>query len=100
MASYNEVVTKSNFYFAVDETKQSRNLKLSDPMAPGNPVNKPKYILGHEHINVSNYIDVEDLNEDRLFEIYGYYSYLIDMHIAQIRPENLDEISYVPARFN
>lgn len=33
-------------------------------------------------------------------EIYGHYSYLIDMHIAQIRPENLDEKSYVPEKFN
>ena len=33
-------------------------------------------------------------------EIYGHYSFLIDMHIAQIRPENLDEKSYIPARYN
>ena len=32
--------------------------------------------------------------------MYGYYAYLIDMHIAQIRPENLDEKSYIPARYN
>lgn len=33
-------------------------------------------------------------------ELYGYYSFLVDLHIAQIRPENLDEKSYIPARFS
>ena len=33
-------------------------------------------------------------------EIYGHYAYLIDMNIAQIRPENLNEKSYIPAKFN
>ena len=32
-------------------------------------------------------------------EIYGHYHYLIDMHIAQIRPDNLDEKSYIPAKY-
>lgn len=51
-------------------------------------------------MNVQNYVDVENLTEDKLLEVYGYYSYLIDMHIAQVRPDNLDEVSYIPARFN
>lgn len=40
------------------------------------------------------------MTKDKLFEIYGYYAFLVDMHIAQVRPENLEEKSYVPARFN
>ena len=48
----------------------------------------PSYV-SHEHINVSNYIDIDGKDENQLMEIYGHYSYLIDMHIAQIRPENL-----------
>lgn len=33
-------------------------------------------------------------------DMYAHYSYLIDMHIAQVRPENLDEKSYVPSYLN
>lgn len=33
-------------------------------------------------------------------DIYAHYAYMIDMHIAQVRPENLDEKSYVPKKFN
>lgn len=62
---------------------------------------KPRYILPHEHVDIQNYIDLKGMdNEDKLFELYGYYSYLVDMHIAQIRPQNLVDKSYIPARFN
>jgi hypothetical protein len=56
--------------------------------------------LPHEHVDVSHPIDVDGDNKNQLLEIYGYYSFLIDMHIAQIRPENLNDKSYIPARFN
>lgn len=39
------------------------------------------------------------LTNEKLFEIYGLYSLLIDLHISQVRPQNLDEFSYIPARF-
>ena len=35
-----------------------------------------------------------------MLDVYGLYSYMIDMHITQIRPENLDAKSYIPKRFN
>ena len=99
--AYNEVISRKNFFFAVDEHKKQTNKTVANLRAPGNPVNKPNVILPHEHIDVSNYIDTAGLDsEDKLFEMYGYYAYLIDMHIAQIRPENLEEKSYVPARYN
>jgi len=57
--------------------------------------------LPHEHVDIQNYIDLKGMDsEDKLFELYGYYSYLVDMHIAQIRPQNLVDKSYIPARFN
>jgi hypothetical protein len=56
--------------------------------------------LPHEHIDIQHYVDTEGLEGDKLWELYGYYSYLIDLHIAQVRPENLDEKSYIPKRFN
>lgn len=99
--AYKEVISRQNFFFAVDEHKKKTNMNVANLKAPGNPVNKPQVILPHEYIDISNYIDTDGLDsEDKLFEMYGYYAYLIDMHIAQIRPENLDEKSYVPARYN
>jgi hypothetical protein len=52
------VATKSNFYFTLDEDKKNEN------------------------VQVNKWIDTKDLTEDKLFEIYGYYSLMIDMHIA------------------
>jgi len=98
--AYQEVLTKKNYYFGVDEQKKNKNLKVYNTKAPGNKHHKPQYILPHEHVDVTNYVDLEPLDSDKLLEVYGYYSYLIDMHIAQVRPDNLDEFSYVPARFN
>lgn len=45
-------------------------------------------------------MDTKDLTEDKLFEIYAYYSLLIDMHIAQVRPGIIDEKSYIPPHMN
>lgn len=95
-----DVVTRKNFYFNVDENKKSKNIKVNNIRAPGNKYHKVQYILPHEHVNVQNYLDTSDLSKDKLFEIYGYYAFLVDMHIAQIRPDNLDDKSYMPARFN
>ena len=57
-------------------------------------------ILPHEHISPSHYIDVDGNDKDQLMEIYGHYSYMIDLHIAQIRPENLQEKSYIKPKYN
>jgi hypothetical protein len=98
--AYQEVVTKKNFYFAVDDTKLSRNLAVHNIEAPGNKFRQPLTILPHEGITTSNYIDTSGLTKDKEFELYGYFSYLVDLHIAQVRPENLDAKSYIPRRFN
>ena len=99
--TYQEVISKQNFYFAVDEHKVGKNLRTYDKRAPGNPVVKPRCILPHEHIDTSNYIDLKNLDtEDKLFQLYGWYAYMVDVHIAQIRPDNLDAKSYIPARYN
>ena len=39
--AYNEVVTRENFFFKVDEEKKARNLKLWNMNAPGNKHRKP-----------------------------------------------------------
>lgn len=98
--TYNEVITRSNFFFQVDENKVSNNLQVHDITAPGNKFRKPSVILPHEHIAQTGYMDPAGLTEDKEFELFGYYSYMVDLHIAQIRPDNLDEVSYVPKRFN
>ena len=80
--TYAEVATKSNFYFSLDENKTSKNLKVYDFEAPGNKFRNPNVILPHEHCDIQNYLETKDLTDDKLFEIYAYYSLLIDMHIA------------------
>lgn len=98
--TYAEVATKSNFYFSIDEGKAAKNLKVYDFEAPGNKHRHPNVILPHEHCDIQNYMDTKDLSEDKLVEIYAYYSLLIDMHIAQVRPGIVEEVSYVPPHMN
>lgn len=57
-------------------------------------------ILPHENVHIQRFFNVKDLTEEKLFEIYAYYSHLIDLHISQIRPQNLNEVSYIPPHFN
>lgn len=83
---YKEVKTKSNFFFAVDENKKSKNLKIFNTRAPGNAHRHPSVILPHENVHVQRWFNTKDLTQDKLFEFYGYYSHLIDLHISQIRP--------------
>lgn len=44
-------------------------------------------------------MDVASLTPEKLTEIYALYSYLIDLHISQVRP-NVQEKSYIPWKFN
>ena len=98
--TYSEVATKSNFYFKIDEDKVRKNLKVYDFKAPGNKYRKPNVILPHEHVDVQNFLDTKDLTEEKLTEIYAYYSLMVDMHIAQVRPGIIDEKRYVPPHMN
>ena len=81
-SAYEQVVTKENFFFKVDEKKKSRDMKVWNMKAPGNKFRKPSCILPHEHISPSHYIDVDGNDKDQMMEIYGHYAYMIDMHIA------------------
>lgn len=99
-SAYDEVITKENFFFKVDEQKKARNMQIANMNAPGNKYRKPSVILPHEHTSANHYIDVDGQDKDQIMEIYGHYAYLIDMHIAQVRPENLDQKSYIPAKYN
>lgn len=49
--TYNEVITRKNFFFEVDESKREKNLALANMKAPGNKFRKPSCILPHEHIS-------------------------------------------------
>ena len=79
---YHEVKTKSNFYFAIDETKVDKNLRIYRKKAPGVVYHKPSVALEHEHVHIQHYIDTSKLKGDYLFEVYAYYNFLIDLHIA------------------
>ena len=79
---YKEVKTKSNFYFKVDENKVSKNLKVYNTKAPGNHHRHPSVILPHEHVHIQHWFDTDSLTQDKLTEIYAYYSHMIDLHIS------------------
>lgn len=98
--TFAEVATNSNFYFSYDSNKVNKNLRVWDINAPGNKFRHPNVILPHEHVDIQHFIDTKSLTEDKLFEIYGYYSLMIDMHIAQVRPGLIEEKSYVPPSLN
>ena len=97
---YRDVKTKSNFFFKVDENKVSKNLKVYNKKAPGNHHRHPSVILPHEHVHVQHWIETDSLTPEKLNEIYAYYSHMIDLHISQVRPQNLNEVSYIPPHFN
>ena len=80
--AYKEVKTKSNFYFRIDEHKKDSNLKVYNVRAPGNKHRKPYVMLPHEHVHITHYLETEGLTEDKMKEIYAYYSYMIDLHIS------------------
>lgn len=69
---------------------------MVDFEAPGNKYRHPNVILPHEHCDIQHYIDTKELTPEKLTEIYAYYSLLIDMHIAQVRPGIIQEVDYVP----
>ena len=50
--TYQEVATKSNFYFNYDQNKVNNNLKVYNFEAPGNKYRHPNVILPHEHVNI------------------------------------------------
>ena len=75
-------------------------MKVVNMKAPGNNKRHPQVILPHEQVKIGKWMPTEGLTKDKLYEIYAYYSFMVDMHISQIRPDNLDEVSYVPAHFN
>lgn len=97
---YAEVTTNSSFYFKYDANKKDKNLAVYNFEAPGNKYRHPNVILPHEHCDIQHYVDTRDLTQDKLTEIYAYYSLLVDMHIAQIRPGNIVEKSYIPPHMN
>ena len=79
---YHEVITKKNFYFAIDENKKDTNLKIFNSKAPGNHHFHPSVILPHENVHIQRWINVKDMTPEKLTEIYAYYSQLIDLHIS------------------
>ena len=79
---YDEVLTKKNFYFGIDEHKREKNLKIFNLKAHGISLKNPQYILEHEHVHIQHYLDTKYLRGENLFKIYAYYNYLIDMHIS------------------
>ncbi len=97
--TFNEVATKSNFYFQYDANKADKNLKIYDFKAPGNKHRHPNVILPHEHVNIQKWLDTSELTPEKLSEIYAYNQLLVDLHIAQIRPGNITTKTYVNPKY-
>jgi hypothetical protein len=75
-------------------------LKIFDLKAVGISSRQPSVIVDHEHVHIQHYLDSKNLKGEKLYEIYAYYNYLIYLHISQVRPNNLDEVSYIPPYLN
>ena len=79
---FKEVHTHSNFYFKLDTNKVKKNVAVHDIRAPGNKHRHASVALPHEGVDIQHFIDVDNLNEEKLFEIYALYQYLVDLHIS------------------
>ena len=98
--TFDEVATHSNFFFKINENKKNQNLKVFDWNAPGNKYRHPNVILPHECVDVQRPVNLKELTPEKLTEVYAYYSLLVDLHIAQVRPGIIDDANYVPAQYN
>lgn len=96
LSSYTSIANKSSFFFNIDSDKKAKNLQVVDPKAPGNKHRHLSVILPHEHIHIQHLMDTSGLTKDKLYEIYAWHQIMIDMHIAKIRPDNLEDLTYVP----
>lgn len=95
-SSYTSIANKSSFFFNFDSEKKNKNLQVVDSKAPGNKHRHLNVILPHEHIHIQHLMDTSGLTKDKLYELYAWHQIMIDMHISKIRPENLEDLSYVP----
>ena len=59
---YKEVVTKSNFFFSIDENKRDKNLKIYNKKAPGNAHRHASVILPHEHVHIQRFLNAKELD--------------------------------------
>lgn len=94
----NEIV-RENFFFKYDANKVNTNKHIVDFKAPGIPHKFVSVAMPHEHVHPQHYVDLDSLTPENLQELYGYYSYLVDLHISQVRP-NLHEETYISDKFN
>lgn len=83
-----EVKERSSFFFRYDDNRVETNLHIFDDKAPGNRFHQPSIAIPHEGVHIQRYIDTSTLTPEKMTEIYAYYQFLIDLHIAQVRPDN------------
>ena len=88
-----EVETRKSFYYKYDFNK------VYDVKAPGNIFKKISVALPHEHIHPQHQINTKTLTDNDVQEMYGLYTYLIDLHISQVRRDVKDK-NYIPPQFN
>lgn len=89
-----EVARKSNFYFNIEPNRAQENVHQFDKKAPGNKFKFVSRILPHDTLDPQNYLDVANLTPEIEDEILTYFTFLVDLHIGQIRPSHILEKSY------
>jgi hypothetical protein len=97
--TYNQIEDRSSFFFKYDNKKKDKNLKIYDIMSPGNKHRKLSMVYPHEHVHPQHQIDAQSMTEDDIQQLYGLYTYYVDLHISQVR-KNVDETTYIPPQFN
>lgn len=82
----NEVSARSSYYFKIDPARPDTNKTQFDKKAPGNKHRHINSIVPHDNIDVQDYFDVENLTPEVQDQILTYFTFLVDLHIGQIRP--------------
>ena len=92
------MIKKESFFLDIQTNKLETHAEIFDPKSPGYRHHEPSVGAPHEGVDIQNYWETATLTDEKVQELHGYYSYLVDLHISQVRP-NLTEVTYIPDHF-
>ena len=98
-STYQDVEERSSFFFKYDNKLKDKNLRINDVNAPGNKHKKVSLVYPHEHVHPQHLIDSRSMTNEDVQELYGLYTYYVDLHISQVR-RDVEEKTYIPPQFN
>lgn len=97
--TFKELDVKQSFFYKFDNRKVERNRYVIDAKSPGNVHRKVMYAAPHEHIHPQHYVNLDNLTEEDVKQLYAYYTLYIDFHVGQVR-RSVEKKNYVPPQFN